>query len=263
MIKVIINADDFGLDENRTLAIMEAYQQGWITTTTIMVNMPYYQYAVELAKNSSLFYNIGLHLNLTEGKPLTDKIKKSPIFCNEDGTFNAKFHHSKKYRLWLPNYEREAVKMEINEQIDRYREMGLTCFHIDSHHHVHTDYSITTLLMPIVKKKGFKTIRLSRNIGCGLSPMKILYKYIINKKMASSLKTNADYFCIFADFLLVKESIRDGSTIEIMTHPLYSRNGKVDMLGQLTEYHGNYQGIKQFFCKKNKKFLMMGYKGNE
>ena len=48
MPKIIVNADDFGWDENRTRAIIQAYKLGLIHTTTAMANMPWFDRAIEM-----------------------------------------------------------------------------------------------------------------------------------------------------------------------------------------------------------------------
>lgn len=260
MIHVLVNADDFGLDENRSMAILDAYNDGWITTTTAIVTMPWFNKAIALSRKLPLYDNIGLHLNLTEGKPLTEAIQKSPLFCDEDGNFNAYFHHTKKYRLWLPEFERRAVQEEIEAQLTVYCQSGLCLFHLDSHHHVHTDLSIATLLLPLAKKAGFRTIRRSRNIGKGLTCIKRLYKYFINEKLKHSIRFNADYFCDFYDFENVMNSLADNCIVEIMTHPLYSLENRVDMRGTLTEYHGDFSYQKAFWKKFFNSVKLIDYK---
>lgn len=74
MIRVIVNADDFGLDENRTKAILLAHREGWISTTTAIVTTNCFPKSIKLVEKTRLHENIGLHLNLTEGFPMTDKI---------------------------------------------------------------------------------------------------------------------------------------------------------------------------------------------
>lgn len=44
--KLIINADDFGLSKGINKGIIEAYQAGLISSTTIMINMPYAEEAI-------------------------------------------------------------------------------------------------------------------------------------------------------------------------------------------------------------------------
>src|SRR5699024_9671925 len=73
--RVIINADDFGLshDENRT--IIAAFQQGLISSATLMANMPAFVEACALTREHGLQGRVGLHFNLTYGRPLSTAIR--------------------------------------------------------------------------------------------------------------------------------------------------------------------------------------------
>ena len=44
--KVIMNADDFGFSKGVNLAILEGFQHGILTSTSLMVNMPGFEHAV-------------------------------------------------------------------------------------------------------------------------------------------------------------------------------------------------------------------------
>lgn len=235
MIKVIVNADDYGWDENRTKAILEAYRLGAITTTTVMVNMPWFEKSIELAKENGLFKNIGLHLCLTEGRPLTDMIKSSRLFCDKAGNFTGMFHKQAKWRLWLPPFERKAVREEIEAQMALYVETKIPMMHLDSHHHAHTDFSIAQIVLPMAQEFGFKTVRLSRNLGKRLSVAKRVYKYFFNEYQRRYLQPNAEHFCSFDDFISRRSEIPDETVVEVMTHPLYQRVGKLMLNGELME----------------------------
>ena len=39
--KLIINADDFGMCEGNSLGILLAHEEGLVSSTTVMMNMPY------------------------------------------------------------------------------------------------------------------------------------------------------------------------------------------------------------------------------
>lgn len=247
MIQVIVNADDYGMDENRTKAILRAYEEGWISTTTAMVNMPWFDKSLELAEGSRLFDSIGLHLNLTEGVPLTDPIKRSPLFCDANGRFNAAFHHTKRYRLFLPEFECNAVKEETAAQFERYCRSGLKSFHLDSHHHVHTDWSIAGIVLPLAAKYGFKRVRISRNFGGGLTFPKRIYKYFLNRKLRKELEPVSDYFCNYEDFEKNWKVLPGQCRVEIMTHPLFSINHEADLNGELTEFHWDRSSRRNFW----------------
>lgn len=67
--KLIINADDFGLSKSITDGIIEGIQGGYITSTSIMANMEYAGYAIDCAIKNNISH-IGLHVTLTAGKPI-------------------------------------------------------------------------------------------------------------------------------------------------------------------------------------------------
>lgn len=71
MKQLIINADDFGLSPGVNQGIVEAYQAGGISNTTLMVNMPGFTDAVRLASLHPEM-GVGLHFNLTYGRPVSD-----------------------------------------------------------------------------------------------------------------------------------------------------------------------------------------------
>jgi predicted glycoside hydrolase/deacetylase ChbG (UPF0249 family) len=249
MVRLIVNADDFGWDENRTRAIVEAYRRGMVTTATIMANMPWFNQAAEMAKEIGLFPHIGLHLCLTEGMPLTESIRRSRLFCHEDGSFHGEFHRSPFRRLFLPAFERRAVAEEAEAQMSRYIEKGFPMMHLDSHHHSHTDLSIAQIVMPLAHKFGFRTVRLSRNMGGGLTPLKRFYKSFINRRLCQLTAPNAAFFCAFRDLAACWRSLPDGASVEIMSHPLYrdAESGELSMDGALMDFRSPIEEMATFW----------------
>ncbi len=85
MRSLIINADDFGLTERINDAIIEGHRKGIVTSTTLMANGPAFDNAAERAKTEQKL-GIGIHLNLSEGTPMTDPSQLSCLI-NETGRF--------------------------------------------------------------------------------------------------------------------------------------------------------------------------------
>ncbi|MBQ1453116.1 MAG: ChbG/HpnK family deacetylase [Ruminococcus sp.] len=85
--QIIINADDYGLNERNSKAIAQAFENGLITNTTVLANGEYLDEALALAREKNFFDKLGVHLNLTEGEPLTEDIKSCPRFVS-GGVFN-------------------------------------------------------------------------------------------------------------------------------------------------------------------------------
>ena len=69
--KLIVNADDYGMTKGVNLGIIEAHKKGIVTSTTLMVTMPEVEHGLALSKDCPNL-GIGLHLNCTLNKPLTD-----------------------------------------------------------------------------------------------------------------------------------------------------------------------------------------------
>lgn len=127
--KVIVNADDFGLTKGVNAGIIDAHKNGIVTRTTLMMNGHALDDALRLAKETPSL-KVGIHLTLTFGHPLN---KSSATELIDD---NGKFKYTSIETSLTPK-EVAQVKNEWHAQIDAFLDTGLTLDHIDSHHHVH------------------------------------------------------------------------------------------------------------------------------
>lgn len=190
--KLIVNADDFGMCEGNTIGILLAHKYGIVTSTTVMMNMPYAQYGLHLAKK----YNnlgIGVHLNITIGKPLT-KVS----FVDEEGNFLKR----NTYPNNQPYVNSDELYQEWKAQIDKYINVtGHMPTHLDSHHHVH--------MLPMAKDV---IIRLSNEYHLPIRQREYLKEpYIKCIDTFEKDNVNIEY---------LKAIINDNEgTIEIMCHP--------------------------------------------
>ena len=72
--RLIINADDFGYCKGVNMGIIEAHQNGVLTSTTLMAGMPGFDQAVNLAKKNPGL-GVGVHLTLTCGYPVSKDLQ--------------------------------------------------------------------------------------------------------------------------------------------------------------------------------------------
>jgi hypothetical protein len=130
MIKqLIVNADDFGMCEGNTIGILLAHKNGIVTSTTVMMNMPYALFGLKQAQKFPDL-GIGVHLNITIGKSLT----------NPKGITDSQgyFYKRDTYKDRIPIVDKDDLYKEWKAQIDEYIKVcGHLPTHIDSHHHVH------------------------------------------------------------------------------------------------------------------------------
>lgn len=130
---LIVNADDFGLNEAANAGIIQSHQAGSVTSTTLMVNAPAGEAAARLAhRNPEL--GVGLHFNLTWGRPLSAP-EQVPALLADDGTFVSRGLLGR--RVVAGRVPAAQVALELQAQFERLRELGVQPTHIDSHQHVH------------------------------------------------------------------------------------------------------------------------------
>jgi hopanoid biosynthesis associated protein HpnK len=154
--KIIINADDFGLCEGVNKAVVKAHNDGVLTSATIMTNMPAAEEAIRLAK-SMPGLGVGVHLNLTEGFPLT---KDTCINCltDSDGKFTLG-PDGLLLRSLLSKKVRNAVKLELQAQIQWFFDKGLKPTHLDSHKHIHCIPPIFKIVVDLAARFAIPAVR--------------------------------------------------------------------------------------------------------
>ena len=86
MRKLIVNADDFGFSEAVNHGILKAMEDGIVTSTSIMANMPGFAHAAALYHEHPDMA-VGVHLNLTCYRPLLSTHK---TLVTETGYFQKK-----------------------------------------------------------------------------------------------------------------------------------------------------------------------------
>lgn len=228
---IIINADDFGLNPSINRAIVDSLVSGYCSSTTIMPNMAGFDDACEWVRKNQLEKRVGLHLVLSHGAPLTAAIKRFPRFCDSDGNFN---YSRNKNPFYLASAEKRVLADEILAQITRCRDQGIPITHLDSHYHVHNEWGIMSVLIPILKQAGIPFVRLTRNFGKNLSLGKRVYKSIFNRYLRIRGLAGTDHFGGVVDYVDMKKRLvfqRKTGSIEIMVHPGYDREGRlIDLL---------------------------------
>ena len=151
MKRLIVNADDFGLTAKINQAIMEAHLGGLISSTSLMANGEAFASAVALSRQAPRL-GVGVHLNLTEGKPVAPASGISSLI-NGQGFFLRK--PASLWRAMISGRVSKAdIEKELRAQIEKVLVAGIAATHLDSHKHVHA--------LPVL---GRMSIRLARQYG--------------------------------------------------------------------------------------------------
>jgi len=131
---LIVNADDFGQSCGVNRGIIEAHQNGIVTSASLMVRWPAAAEAADYARRHPKL-SLGLHVDLGEW------------------AFNGE--------VWVTLYDvvqtenASAVAAEIARQFAAFHRLtGNQPTHVDSHQHVHNEDPARSILIEICRKLG-------------------------------------------------------------------------------------------------------------
>jgi hopanoid biosynthesis associated protein HpnK len=159
MKQLIVNGDDFGLASGANRAIIQAWQDGILTSTSLMMGGQACAEAVALAKaNPGL--QVGLHLTLLQGRALIIP-RQFPSITDRYGYFNNDPVMTG-MRFFFIKPLRKQIRAEIIAQIEAFQATGLPLSHIDGHLNIHMHPTVFDILVDLMPQYGIKTFRLSR-----------------------------------------------------------------------------------------------------
>lgn len=149
---LIVNADDFGLSVGVNKGIIRAYRRGIVTSTTMLVNMPAWAHARDLAL-ATPGLAVGLHFNLVSGDPLSPPGQVASL-VNSRGEFAGDID-------LLAQANPSHVARELAAQLGRLQAAGIHVTHIDSHHQVHSLPNILPVVLQIASRCGLAVRRVA------------------------------------------------------------------------------------------------------
>lgn len=157
--RLIVNADDFGYSSAVNEAIIRAYDQGILTSCSLMVGEAACEEAVALARTRPGLA-VGLHLVMICGHSVLTH-SEIPQLVNEKNYFPySPFVTGVRY-YFMPS-ARAQLRKEIYAQMEKFAATGLPFSHVDGHLHMHMHPTVFAILAEAAEKFGVKRIRLPR-----------------------------------------------------------------------------------------------------
>lgn len=178
--RIVLCADDYGQALAISQGILALIKQGRLTATSCLVNTPYWEEHAKWLLPFKDKVDIGLHFNLTEGKPL------SSGYVSEQG--EAFYSINKLLMLsFLRRVSQSAIEAECHAQIDQFEAAtGFLPRYLDGHQHVHQFPVIRDALLNVYEQRlrpSQAYIRLANE-----TPDFCLKKMIIYASGATSMK---------------------------------------------------------------------------
>lgn len=153
---LIVNADDYGYFDCVSRGILDANQRGIVTATGIMANGSALDAHIDkLGAHEGL--DLGIHLNLTHGEPLTKVMRKKLSRWQE--RFPDKF--SMAMAILRSGISVGDVDSEWRAQIERCLTRNLHIRFLNSHEHIHMLPPLFSLTQELARRYKIPHVRFS------------------------------------------------------------------------------------------------------
>lgn len=156
---LIINADDFGISTAVNRAVIKGWQDGVLTSASLMVTGAAWAEAVELARQNPGL-QVGLHLTLVQGRSILEH-GGFPSLTDTRGDF-PKDPLQAGLRMFFLKPLVKQLRREIEAQVQQFVATGLPLSHIDGHLNIHMHPTVFAMLCQLMPQYGISTFRLSR-----------------------------------------------------------------------------------------------------
>lgn len=218
-LQLVITCDDGGLSEGIDTAVIELYEEGFVSAVSVMSNMP--QAKVGLTRYKKIpKLEIGAHLTLTEGQPLTTSARALTLV--KDGRFKSRewlFTRG----LFLSDDLLQIIQSELDAQIQVFIEHGIQPRHITTHHHFHMLPKLKAIIYQLAEKYGVKWVRNSNLRGAFVPNNPFVAKVQPNNIQRAFIEP--DYIVLVMEWLkhsprkLLSQLSRLDGLIEVVIHP--------------------------------------------
>jgi hopanoid biosynthesis associated protein HpnK len=154
--RLIVCADDFGLDEAVNAAVEAASRDGILTCASLMVGARAAADALARARRLPRL-KVGLHLVLVDGRPVLPP-EQVPALVRADGAFDDNMARAG-FRFFFSRAARRQLAAEIRAQLAAFRATGLALDHVNAHKHFHIHPTVARLILSVGRDFGVKAVR--------------------------------------------------------------------------------------------------------
>jgi len=223
---LIVNADDYGYFQCVSKGILKSASEGIVTATGVLATAPDFPGDAALLRNCEAL-DVGVHLNLTDGTPLTNGMAKA--LSRWSGRFPGKFAVT--MAILSGEIRIEDVRLEWRAQIERCLDAGLHVRFLNSHEHLHMLPPLFPVASALAAEFGiahlrFPTTRLAWGVTGGAFLRSVIMKALatINRRRVTvpaahflGMETSGRLDLPYFENNIPR--LRAGRIYELMCHP--------------------------------------------
>lgn len=231
--RLIVNADDFGLSEAVNQGVIEAHEHGIVTATSLLATGAAFTDAIDRARRTPTL-DIGVHLALTGQRPVSEP-HLVPSLVDASGRFPDDIFRFVA-RLSRGRIARAEIACELDAQIRRVAGTGLPISHLDGHQHVHVLPGVAPIVAELARTHGIGAVRHPAErlrwymLREAATPRRLIEQQVLNLVCARSplgALRRTDAFVGFhfggrlteANLLKLLRNLPEHGIVELMCHP--------------------------------------------
>lgn len=221
--RVVFHADDLGMNRAINKGVIQGFEKGLLTSTSIIANAPDVDFALDqwqrleqARRDGSLpsaelrrklgdrdqSFDLGVHLNLSQGKPLTGSKYPSELLTQE-GYFPGIMEVYSLFRHSLPAKLRGMVEAELNAQIQVLYDRHIAVTHLNGHQYLEIMPAVTEIVPKLLEQYAIPVVRVA--VERRLTRTTLLHGFQFqNWLIAQAKQIYAKDFKSFMDVLSVK-----------------------------------------------------------
>lgn len=240
---LIVNADDYGYFSSVSRGILDGGKNGLITATGVMANSCYFDEQVQWLKDAT-YLDVGVHLNLTYGRPLTEQMTRRLV--RRKGEFPGKYS----LVIWVFTHQLpvQDVLEEWRAQINRCRDAGIEIHFLNTHEHLHVLPPLFSTILKLAEEYNIPYLRYPEPEWYGwtdpegmirnalLQGMHLINRTRVPKGTPELLGMNGSGKLTLSYLKKRLSSVQSGQVYELMCHPGYFDPEEIRDL-RLCSYH--------------------------
>ena len=162
---LVVNADDYGLTEGVSRAILHAHRDGIVTSTSVLALAPGFSSSVRWLDEAPLLGR-GAHLAAVGEDPPLLSAGEVPTLVDRRGRLRSS------WRVFLPlaaagRIDPDDLRREFGAQLEAIHGAGITVDHLDTHQNLHLWPMVADVVLDLGDAHDIRTIRVTRSTGSG------------------------------------------------------------------------------------------------
>lgn len=249
-IQLMVTCDDVALSQGINQSVAELHQHGMASAASLMTNFPQVEDAFAYFEAYPQL-ELGVHLNLSDGKPLTDIARYSEL-VRGSGKFHDRFVLFA-FSVFPSDKLLAIMREEMAAQIEVFTQAGLKPAHLTTHCHFHVFPSIRGLVYELAEEYDVQWVRNS-NFRMSVMPFNPMLKIEGYNDVPHDFFV-PDYIVSLQHWLdhppsqLLTDILKLEGTVELVVHPSIEEdeNYPRDVRYMPDERHKETLYLQEFF----------------